>query len=63
MRRGREFKTRSGDVVRLADPLDEAVERMHKGMVARNEEAAAAKAEVAAAADGMRRRRCRRAAG
>ena len=52
VRRGRQFKTRSGDVVRLVDLLDEAVERMHKGMVARNEEAAAAKAEVAAAADG-----------
>ena len=36
----------------LVDLLDEAVERMHKGMVARNEEAAAAKAEAAAAADG-----------
>ena len=49
---GKKFKTRSGDVVRLVDLLDEAVERMHKGMVARNEEAAAAKAEAAAAADG-----------
>jgi len=33
---GKKYKTRSGEVVRLVDLLDEAVTRMHNGLVERN---------------------------
>ena len=42
---GKKYKTRSGEVVRLVDLLDEAVQRMLEGMEARKAEAEAAGAE------------------
>ena len=35
---GKKYKTRSGEVVRLVDLLDEAVTRMYQGMVEHNKE-------------------------
>mmetsp|Transcript_8331 Transcript_8331/g.13990 ORF Transcript_8331/g.13990 Transcript_8331/m.13990 type:complete len:641 (-) Transcript_8331:266-2188(-) len=61
---GKKYKTRSGDVVRLVDLLDEAVERMYQGMKERAAEALAqssegGKANVASMSDEQMREAAR----